>query len=280
MVRLGIELGLNHDPTAQNIFDESECQLRIRLWGIVLVHDRGTSLLLGRPLAISPNDTNTPHPMRPKSVRPDLSEHFTFSHPIAQIQADIINSLYSPHGQSADSTMRHTNRIVKSMIEFRRQLPERYKRYFGGTADWSLEEKTKLVQDITEDEGLTLLKIGIARILLLRALFSNKELEFSQRHKALLDGELTIPECFEPFIDLDLQRSWYHTTSSSYIISCSASPTYHSLSRQFLCTSQPWLSYSDTCPVATRLHVKSRSRTSGWHSTCSHRSVGAGNAGR
>jgi len=132
--------------------------------------------------------------MRPKSVRLDLSEHFLLSHPIAQIQADIINSLYSPHGQSADSTMRHTNRVVKSMIEFRRQLPERYKRYFGGTADWTLEERTKLVQDITDDEGLTLLKIGIARILLLRALFSNKELEFSQRHKALLDGELTTME--------------------------------------------------------------------------------------
>jgi hypothetical protein len=194
MVRLGIELGLNHDPTTQNIFDDSECQLRIRLWGIVLVHDRGTSLLLGRPLAIGPNDTNTPHPARPKTSRPDVSEHFLLSSPIAQIQADIINSLYSPHGQSADSIMRHATRVVKSLVEFRRQLPERYKRYFGGTADWSLEEKTKLVQDITEDEGLTLLKIGIARILLLRALFSNKELEFPQRHKALLDGELTAAE--------------------------------------------------------------------------------------
>ncbi|KAI9512942.1 hypothetical protein F5148DRAFT_972578 [Russula earlei] len=188
MVRLGIELGLNHDPTSQTIFDDSECHLRIRLWGIVLVQDRGTSLLLGRPLAISPNDTNTQHPVRPKSGRPDLSEHFLLSHPIAEIQADIIISLYSPHGQSADSTVRHATRIVKSMVEFRRQLPERYKPYFGGTADWSLEEKTKLVQDITEDEGLTLLKLGIARILLLRALFSNKELEFAQRHKALLDA--------------------------------------------------------------------------------------------
>jgi hypothetical protein len=36
---------------------------------------------------------------------------------------------------------------------------------------------------------LTLLKIGIARILLLRALFSNKDLDFPQRHKALLDGK-------------------------------------------------------------------------------------------
>lgn len=185
MVRLAIELGLNHDPTTQTIFDEAECQLRIRLWGIVLVHDRGTSLLLGRPLAIAPNDTNTPYSVR----RPDISEHFLLSHPVAEIQADIINSLYSPHGQSGDAIMRHATRIVKSMVEFRRRLPERYKWYFGGTADFSLEEKTKLVQGITDDEGLTLLKIGIARILLLRALFSNKDLDYTQRHKALLDGE-------------------------------------------------------------------------------------------
>ncbi|KAI0048973.1 hypothetical protein FA95DRAFT_1490113 [Auriscalpium vulgare] len=188
MVRLGIELGLNHDPTTQHIFSESECQLRIRLWGIVLVHDRGTSILLGRPLAIAPYDTSTPHPSRPKSARPDVSEHFLLSHPIAEIQADIINSLYSPHSQTADQILRHATRIVKSMVEFRRQLPDRYKWYFGGTSEWPLERKYKLVQDISEDEGLTLLKIGISRILLLRALFSSKELAYGQRHKALLDA--------------------------------------------------------------------------------------------
>jgi hypothetical protein len=200
MVRLGIELGLNHDPTTQAIFDESECQLRIRLWGIVLVQDRGTSLLHGRPLAISPYDTNTQHPMWPKSRRPDVSEHFLLSHPIAEIQADIIISLYSPHSQSADSTVCHATRIMKNMSEFRRQLPERYKWYFGvgETGDWSLEEKTKLVQCITEDEGLTLLKLGIARIILLRALFDNKELEYSQRYKALLDGEPITWRRFKP----------------------------------------------------------------------------------
>ncbi|KAH9014530.1 hypothetical protein EDB84DRAFT_823821 [Lactarius hengduanensis] len=115
MVRLGIELGLNHDPTTQTIFDESECQLRIRLWGIVLVHDHGTSLL--RPLAIAPYGSNTPHPVRPKSTRPDLSEHFLLSYPIAEIQADIINSLYSPHGQSGNAIVRHATRIVKSMVD-------------------------------------------------------------------------------------------------------------------------------------------------------------------
>jgi len=33
------------------------------------------------------------------------------------------------------------------MSEFRCQLPEKYKWYFGKTTDWTLEEKTKLVQD-------------------------------------------------------------------------------------------------------------------------------------
>ncbi|KAI5981958.1 fungal-specific transcription factor domain-containing protein [Pisolithus albus] len=178
LVRLAIELGLHHDPTSQGrTFTDEEAQLRIRLWGIVMVHDRGTSILLGRPLAISPSDSNTPHPSRPmKGHSNDFTEHFLLSHPIAEIQADIINSLYAPASKS-------------SMLEFRRQLPESYKHYFSGTEDWPLEKRQKLVQDITEDQGLTLLKFGISRILLLRALFSLKELDYSHRSKALVDGD-------------------------------------------------------------------------------------------
>jgi len=60
-----IALGLHHDPTVQKCtFTEEESQLRLLLWGIVMVHDRGTSILLGRPLAIAPFDSNTPHPTR------------------------------------------------------------------------------------------------------------------------------------------------------------------------------------------------------------------------
>jgi hypothetical protein len=188
LVRLSIELGLHHDPTAQKAtFTEEEALLRIRLWGIVMVHDRGTSILLGRPLAIAPFDSNTPHPTRSKNGH-DFSEHFLLSHPIAEIQADIINSLYTPTKQTGDTLMRHATRIIKSMVEFRNRLPESYTHYFGGTDDWPLERKTKLVQDITEDQGLTLLKIGISRILLLRALFSSRELSYEQRRKALVDG--------------------------------------------------------------------------------------------
>ncbi|KXN85857.1 Positive regulator of purine utilization [Leucoagaricus sp. SymC.cos] len=205
LVRLSIELGLHHDPSTQFVpspqgphlpmlplFTDEEIQLRIRLWGIVLMHDRGTSILLGRPLAIAPSDTNTPRPSRHKGIRnEDFSEHFELSGPVAEIQADIINSLYTPKKQSGDTVMRNATRIIKSMIEFRRCLPERYKYYFSGTKDWPLEKKSKLVHEITEDEGLTLLKLGIARILLLRALFSSKELSYPSRHQALVDAIIT-----------------------------------------------------------------------------------------
>lgn len=153
----------------------------------MLLHDRGTSILLGRPLAIAPSDSNTPQPSRSKSVQ--ASEHFVLSAPVAEIQADIINSLYAPTRQTGDAIIRHATRIKKSMAEFRRQLPDNYRWFFSGTESWDDERRTKLVQDITEDQGLTLLKIGITRILLLRALFSSKELDYRHRFGALNDGE-------------------------------------------------------------------------------------------
>lgn len=173
----------------QHLFTEEESQLRIRLWACVLIHDRGTSILLGRPLAISTSDSNTPQPLRSKNTRfAEFSEHFELSQPVADIQADIINSLYAPTQQGPDTIWRNATRIIKSMTEFRRSLPEKYQYYFTGTQDWSLEKKIKLVGGITEDAGLTLLKIGIARILMLRALFSSKELSYAQKHRALVDG--------------------------------------------------------------------------------------------
>ena len=105
-----------------------------------------------------------------------------------EIQADIINSLYTPTWQSADTIMRHATRIINSMVSFRNQLPESYKTLFGGTDDWTLDRRAGLVEDVTADQGLTLLKLGISRLLLLRALFSSERLEYSQRHKALEDG--------------------------------------------------------------------------------------------
>ncbi|KZT73483.1 hypothetical protein DAEQUDRAFT_721541 [Daedalea quercina L-15889] len=188
LVRLAVELGLHHNPLFQpHVFTEEEAQLRIRLWAIVLLHDRGTSILLGRPLAIAPSDSNTPQPARSKNI----SEHFVLSAPLADIQADIINSLYSPTRQSADTIMRHAARIMKSMASFRSRLPDSYKWFFMNSQNMSDEQRAKIVDDITEDQGLTLLKIGITRILLLRALFSATELGYQPRFRALTDAVVT-----------------------------------------------------------------------------------------
>lgn len=113
------------------------------------------------------------------------------SHPIAEIQADIINSLYTPSRLSADTVMRHASRIVKGLVEFKRQLPDRYQRYFKGSENLSHDQRLQLVMDVTEDEGLTLLKLGISRILLLRVLFNSETLPMSQRQRALGDAVTT-----------------------------------------------------------------------------------------
>lgn len=196
LVRLAIELGLHHDPIIQgDVFSEKECRLRIHLWSIVLLHDRGTSILLGRPLAIAPSDSNTPRPKR-SSMPSEVSEHFELSAPIVEIQADIINSLYAPTLQTGDAIMRHAQRISRSMEQLRKGLPERYRLYFGGTEGWPLERRKQLIEGISEDTGLTLLKFGITRILLLRALFSSKELREDTRQSALIDGALPVRRTF------------------------------------------------------------------------------------
>ncbi len=120
------------NPNSQQcIFSEEESQLRIRLWGIVLVHDRVTSLLLGRPLAIAPSDANTPRPSRMSSATrltglgEDFSEHFDLSHPVADNTSRYHQFVVLPSRQSGDTIMRNATRIIKSMVEFRRGLPDK-----------------------------------------------------------------------------------------------------------------------------------------------------------
>ncbi|KZT07839.1 uncharacterized protein LAESUDRAFT_736136 [Laetiporus sulphureus 93-53] len=174
LVRITIELGLHYNPTLQqNTFSEEECQLRIWLWTIVLLYDRGTSILLGHLLAIALSDSNMPQPSQTKST--DVSKHFVLSAPITEIQVDIINLLYVPIRQSADAIMCHVTQIIKSMASFRQQLPENYQWFFGGMQMWPLECRMKLVQDITEDQRLML----------------SSELDYNPRLQALTDAIIT-----------------------------------------------------------------------------------------
>ncbi|KAG8907998.1 hypothetical protein FRB99_001164 [Tulasnella sp. 403] len=197
LVRLSIELGLHHDPSEQgNTFTPAECEVRNRLWWTVLIHDRGTSVLLGRPLAIADADFNTPFPKRlcPHLPGGQFSEHYEHSPHLTSIQGDIINALYRPgnHKQTADQVVRHASRITKGLGAFSRGiLGPSYRAFFEGTESWTNEQKIALVTQMTEDQGLTLLKYGIARILLLRALFTSSMLSADARRRALKDAVIT-----------------------------------------------------------------------------------------
>ena len=186
MVRLAVELGLHHDPRRQgSTFSPEESELRINLWWIVMIHDRGTSVLLGRPLAIAQEDFDTPPPTTSATV----SEHFVDSKKLTDVQADIINSLYRPAPQSTEEFTHHARRILLSMTAFSKGLPRGYAPYFEGTHEWSEERKAGLSSELTMDIGLTYLKYGIARLLLLRAMFTNRDIVDWVKFKALDDGE-------------------------------------------------------------------------------------------
>ena len=254
--------------------------MRIRLWAIVIVHDRGTSILLGRPLGIAPSDSNTPAPKVRKDaddnvIDVEFSPHFEHSSPVAEIQADIITSLYTPNRQDKATIMRHATRIIKRFNEVRKSLPEKYQYYFGGTEEWTLERKRELVQQITEDEGLTLLKIGIARILLLRALFSSKELPYEQRRQALVDGKPSIP--LQISIQLMIIKPLSpHTTPSSFITNSFATPRLVSSRPLPRYTLPQWSSSTARPPSVTVYRKIRRWKTYGWLWTCFRDSAGAG----
>ncbi|KAG8806209.1 hypothetical protein FRC17_005127, partial [Serendipita sp. 399] len=98
LVRLAIELGLHHDPMMQKgTFTPEECTLRVNLWHSVMIHDRGTSVLLGRPYGVDEEFFNTSSPVE---VPGSVSRHFVDSAPLNSVAADIIRSLYRPQTQS------------------------------------------------------------------------------------------------------------------------------------------------------------------------------------
>lgn len=186
LVRLAVELGLHHDPMLQKgTFTPEECTLRVNLWHSVMIHDRGTSVLLGRPVAISEEHFNTASPVLVPGV---VSRHFVDSAPLNSIAADIIHSLYRPHIQSTDEVIKHSKRILIRMSNWRKTLPHEYTPYFHGTVGWPEDEKQILRNELTTEKGLTFLKYNIQRLLLLRVIFNNDEMRYDVRIKALDDA--------------------------------------------------------------------------------------------
>lgn len=197
MVRLGIELGLHHDPREQGeTFTPEECQLRMRLWLICLIHDRDTSIIFGRPLAIQRADFNTPPPTRfiPNPASGDsvalFSEHFEVGSELLHIQGDIVNSLYRPGKLTGEQVVLRAIEIERSLEQWRHKLSGPYQKLFGGSMRLDRQQKVELVlANVTPDRGITMLKYGILRMFLLRSVFNNKLVSAHVRHKALHDGK-------------------------------------------------------------------------------------------
>ena len=206
MVRLAIELGLHHDPREQgDTFTPEECQLRMRLWLICLVHDRETSIIFGRPLAVQRADFNTPPPTRffPGSDGGEpvalFSEHFELGSELLHIQTDIVNSLYRPGKLTGEQVVLRAIEIERSLEQWRRKLPAPYQKLFGGSMRLDRQQKVELVlANVTADRGITILKYGILRMFLLRAVFNNKLVSAHVRHKALHDGRLAPSQISQP----------------------------------------------------------------------------------
>ncbi|KAL1728187.1 fungal-specific transcription factor domain-containing protein [Schizophyllum commune] len=198
ILRYAIELGLHHDPFSQRnpqtnkyTFTIAECRARVRLWGIVLIHDRGTSVIFGRPLGIHPDETNTPMPVPyPDPAREIASSHFYLSHAVADIQKEIILKLYAPKTppRSAPELIGNAKAILDKMETI---LPPSFRDYMGGTENWPVERRRDLVKSISTDIGLTLLKWAIAKIFLLRALVASSTTGYKDKVRALQPAVVT-----------------------------------------------------------------------------------------
>lgn len=124
---------------------------------------------------------------------------------------------------------------------------------------------------------MTLLKIGIAHFLLLRALFNIlKGIKHCWMMSRLSRNVLSLFSSIQIFSDRGIAQH-RHTQSPFFV-----SSTYHSLSCRFLYTSLPRLSSLDPCSVEARIYANVTLEDTGtWMTpTCSRPSDFAGNAGR
>ena len=174
LVRLAIELGLHHDPSEQaGTFTFEERQLRAQLWYICLVHDRGTSIMFGRPLAVQQADYKIPFPTRcfpsPGGTEPlsFFSEDFDLSKGLMDIQGEIVNLLLRPGKLTGEQLILHAVEIERLLEDWRQSMPLYYKRWFGASSMFrtspTADGSDELLADVTVDGGLVMLKYTILR---------------------------------------------------------------------------------------------------------------------
>lgn len=125
-VRFDIELRFNQRQPRPNPYTSEyvSCTFVCGEYCSDRVSDYSTSFPLDRPLAIWPNNTNTPH-----SMWLGVGELFFPSHPIAQRQTWPIHGT-APRGRSIQirPCVIQTGSSRAWLSEFCRQLPDRYRR--------------------------------------------------------------------------------------------------------------------------------------------------------
>lgn len=148
-------------------------QLRSQLWYICLVHDRGTSIMFGRPLAIQDSDYKTPFPTRcfpsPGGTEPlsFFSEDFELSKGLIDIQGEIVCTMLRPGKLTGEELILHAVGVERSLEEWRQSMPPYYKRWFGASSLYRTttmpDGGDELLADVTVDGGLVMLKYAILR---------------------------------------------------------------------------------------------------------------------
>lgn len=156
-------------------------QLRSQLWYICLVHDRGTSIMFGRPLAIQDTDYKTPFPTRcfpsPGGTEPlsFFSEDFELSKGLIDIQGEIVCTMLRPGKLTGEELILHAVGVERSLEEWRQSMPPYYKRWFGASSMYRTQSMPdggdELLADVTVDGGLVMLKYAILRYVICSVLF-------------------------------------------------------------------------------------------------------------
>jgi hypothetical protein len=197
---LAVELGLHHNPLpliSTGQFTEDECQHRLQLWSIVISIDRETSIICGRPLSITPSDIDAPwvDPTRLDG----LSSHFIAAHFISQIQADIVSLGYAPLRRDRSLMVEPLGTLLRRIDKFDHGLPQSYESYFATNPEAGFPASS-----LTDDQALSLSKLSLTRILLLRVLFNSETVSYNTRRRSLWDGELYRPYVLITFVHIAL----------------------------------------------------------------------------
>jgi hypothetical protein len=132
-----------------------------------MVHDRGTSTICGRPIAIQTCDYNTPFAEQYFGNTKHFADDFPFSKGLTDVQAELVCSLFAPGVLPDHEFVARAVMIERSLETWRINLPITYQQWFGKYSDRrrlpANGEEDPLLAQVTVDAGLVMLKYTILR---------------------------------------------------------------------------------------------------------------------